>query len=114
MQPDISFAVQQLSQFSSNPGHLHWKVAKCVVRYLKGTWDYCLVLGGKENTKLTNYTDMDWVNDPDGRRSTSGYLFTPRGGVISWSPQKQQTVATLSYEAKYMAASHCTKEALWL
>jgi len=28
MQPDISFAVQQLSQFTLNPSKLHWEVAK--------------------------------------------------------------------------------------
>lgn len=112
--PDISFAVQQLSQFSSNPGRQHWKAAKRVVRYLKGTRDYGLVLGGKRNIRLTRYTDADWANDPDRRRSISGYLFSLGGGVISWSSQKQQTVATSSCEAKYMAASYCTKEALWL
>jgi transposase InsO family protein len=112
--PDIIFAVQQLSQFSSNPGRQHWRAAKRVVRYLKGTRDYSLVLGGKENIRLTGYTDADWANDPDRRRSISGYLFTLGGGVISWSSRKQQTVATSSCEAEYMAASHCTKEALWL
>ena len=35
--PDISFAVQQLSQFALNPGQQHWKAAKCVLQYLKGT-----------------------------------------------------------------------------
>ena len=112
--PDISFAVQQLSQFSSNPGRQHWKAAKRVVRYLKGTQDYGLVLGGKRNIRLTGYTDADWANDPDRRRSISGYLFSLGGRVISWSSRKQQTVATSSCEAEYMAASYCTKEALWL
>ena len=37
MWPDISFAVQQLSQFSLNPGCQHWKAAKHVVKCLKGT-----------------------------------------------------------------------------
>ena len=112
--PDISFAVQQLSQFSSNPGPQHWKAAKRVVQYLKGTRDLCPMLGGGETIKLTGYTDADWANDPDRRRSISGYLFNLGGGVISWSSRKQQTVAASSCEAEYMAASHCTKEALWL
>ena len=112
--PDISFAVQQLSQFSSNPGWQHWKAAKWVLQYLKGTWHHCLVLGGGKTTKLTRYTDADWANDPDRRRSISGYLFSLDGGVISWNSRKQQTIAASSCEAEYMAASHGTKEALWL
>jgi hypothetical protein len=60
------------------------------------------------------YTDSDWANDPDRRRSISGYLFTLGGGVISWSSKKQQMVAASSCKAEYMATSHCAKEALWL
>jgi Reverse transcriptase (RNA-dependent DNA polymerase) len=65
--PDITFSVQQLSQFASNPGCQHWEAAKRVIRYLKGTQDLCLVLGGKEDIKLTGYTNSDWANDPDRR-----------------------------------------------
>jgi len=60
------------------------------------------------------YMDSDWTNDPDQRRSISGYIFTLGGGAVSWSSKKQQTVAASSCEAEYMAAGHCTKEALWL
>ena len=35
--PDISFAVQTLSQFMSNPGPAHWTAVKHVFRYLNGT-----------------------------------------------------------------------------
>ena len=35
--PDIAHAVQQLCQFMHNPGQMHWKAAKQVLRYLKGT-----------------------------------------------------------------------------
>jgi hypothetical protein len=83
--PDISFPVQQLSQYSSNPGQEHWEAAKRVIRYLKGTRNHCLVLGGTGPLLLTGYTDADWANDPDRRRSISGYLFSLGGGVISWS-----------------------------
>jgi hypothetical protein len=64
--------------------------------------------------QLARYTDSDWANDPNRRRSISGYLFTLGSGVISWSSKKQQTVAASSCEAEYMVMSHCAKEALWL
>lgn len=35
--PDISFAANALSRFNANPGRLHWKAAKHVIRYLIGT-----------------------------------------------------------------------------
>ena len=112
--PDISFSVQQLSQYMSNPGKQHWEATKQVLCYLKGTSNYSLILWGKEPVHLMGYMDSDWANDPNQHCSISGYLFTLGGGAVSWSSKKQQTVVVLSCEAEYMAASHCTKEALWL
>jgi len=83
--PDISFTVQQLSKFSSNPGLPYWEAAKHVLCYLQGTRDHSLVLGGKGPTQLTGYLDSDWANDPNQRHSISGYVFALGGGAISWS-----------------------------
>ena len=38
--PDICFAVNTLSQFLTNPRHVHLIAAKHILRYLKGTMDY--------------------------------------------------------------------------
>ena len=35
--PDITFAVQTISRFSSKPGITHWEAVKRIFRYLKGT-----------------------------------------------------------------------------
>src|SRR5882762_3123451 len=35
-QPDITFTAHHLARFNANPGEVHWKSTKCVLRYLKG------------------------------------------------------------------------------
>lgn len=37
MRPDIANAVRKLASYVSRPGEIYWKVAKRVLRYLKGT-----------------------------------------------------------------------------
>ena len=39
-QPDISFVATYLAHFNVNPGQTHWKAAKHILCYLKGTANY--------------------------------------------------------------------------
>ena len=111
---DIAYAVQQLSQFLNCYSFVHWNAAIHVLRYLKGTRIFRLVLGGTNNVQLLGFSDSNWANCPDSRRSISGYTFSLGSGVTSWSARKQKMVAASSCEAEYMAAFEATKEALWL
>lgn len=52
--------------------------------------------------------------DPVTRRSTTGYLFTLAGGVVSASSKRQHSVKLSSTEAEYVAYCQATKEAVWL
>ena len=56
------------ARFEHNPGRVHWDVAKRVVRYLKGTKQWCLALGGK-SPQIAVFTDADWGSHRDDRRS---------------------------------------------
>ena len=56
--PDIAFAVSLLGQFMHNPRKPHWKAAKCVLRYLKGSRELKLTYGGASNG-IAVYSDAD-------------------------------------------------------
>lgn len=121
--PDISYAVQTLSQFSSRPGPAHWTAVKRVFRYLKGSLDYGITYGRKgeprtqayyKNFRLEGYTDADWGANPVDRRSISGYTFLIGGGLVAWSSKKQAVVALSSTEAEYMAVSYAARHAIWM
>ena len=112
--PDISYAVQQLSQFLNSYAYGHWNTALQVVQYLKGTRDLKLILGGDRPIELTGFMDSDWANCLDTRRSIIGYGFTLGSGLISWNARKKKTMATSSCKAEYTAAFKAAKESIWL
>jgi hypothetical protein len=110
--PDISYAISNLCKFMSDPGPKHWETAKRVLRYLKGTKDVPLVLGGEPT--LRGYTDADFAGDRDDRKSTGAYVFTIGHGAVSWKAKKQVVTALSTLEAEYMAMTQAAKEAVWI
>jgi hypothetical protein len=113
--PDIAYAVQHLSQFSSNPGPAHWTAVKCVFHYLKHSQHLALVYTGYEDDPAPiGYSDADWGSNVSDCRSTSGFVYFLSDAAITWSSKKQPTIALLSAEAEYMALAHAAKEAIWL
>ena len=73
--PDIATAVGKLSQFMQNPSADHWAGVKRVLRYIKGTIDQGLTFTASEEFVLHGYSDADWAECVDSRKSTSGYVF---------------------------------------
>jgi transposase InsO family protein len=112
--PDISFAVQTLSQFMSNPGPAHWTAVKRVFRYLNGTRDFGIIYRKGGEVEPFAYSDADWGANVNDRKSISGYIFQMAGAPISWQSKKQPTVALSSMEAEYMAESLATRQIIWL
>ena len=114
--PDISYAVGLLGRYSANPGLAHWKAAKHLLRYLKGTMDLKLTYApDPSQTELfTSYCDADHGGDRDDKRSTSGMVVKMGTGAISWS-SRLQTIATLSTtEAEFVSAVSAGQEIIWL
>ena len=110
--PDIAFATSTVVQYSENPGWKHWEAVKKFFRYLLGTKNLELTYGGEERG-LTGYVDADGASQ-DHRRAISCYVFMVDGGAVSWSSKKQELVMLLTTEVEYVAATHATKEAIWL
>lgn len=112
--PDIAFAVTRLSKYNANPSQKHWELAKYVLRYLQGTKHFRLRYDGASGAGLIGYSDSDWAEDKDDRRSTTGFIFSMAGGAISWVSRRQTTVSLSSTEAEYKAASDSCRQLEWL
>ena len=112
--PDISVAVNILSQFMAGPSEQHWVGVKRILRYLRGTVGYGLCFSGTDGDELIGFSDSDWAGDLDTRRSTSGYVFKIGSAVVNWCSKRQLTVARSSTEAEYVALSAAAQESIWL
>ncbi|XP_067121058.1 uncharacterized protein [Centruroides vittatus] len=77
--PDLAFAASMLSRFCSNPGIVHWKMAKRVLRYIQATVNYGIHYE-KCDQKLCAYVDSDWAGDIDDRKSSSGNMIILANG----------------------------------
>lgn len=111
--PDISFSVNQVSQFCEKPQNCHWAAVKKILAYLKRTSEHGIRFG-PELTSLLGFTDADFAGDTDTRRSTSGYVFLLNGGPIAWSSRRQKCVTLSTTEAEYVAACEAAREGVWL
>jgi histone deacetylase 1/2 len=112
--PDLSFAVNKVCQFLSQPTDQHWEVVKRILRYVKGTLDTGLRIRKSNLTGVSIFTDADWAGDIDDRRSTSEFAVFVGPNLISWSAKKQPTVSRSSTEAEYKALGNGVAEAMWV
>jgi hypothetical protein len=92
----------------------HWEAAIHMLHYLKGTQSHMLTLGSKTQLTLNGYLDSDYANCVDTSHSVGGYCFTLGSGMISWSSQKQPTVADSSCYTKYITLHTTTHEVVFL
>ncbi|CAK9809135.1 Retrovirus-related Pol polyprotein from transposon TNT 1-94 [Anthophora quadrimaculata] len=113
--PDIMFAVSLVSRFPNCYNQTHWNAVKRIFKYLKDTKEFGLWYSQTpQPAEVIGYSDADYANDLDTRRSVTGYVFIKNGAAVTWSSQRQQTVALSTTEAEFMAACAATKETMWI
>ncbi|XP_042753221.1 secreted RxLR effector protein 161-like [Lactuca sativa] len=110
--PDISYSVNVLSQFVSNPRQNHMNAVTRVLRYLKATPGQGILIPRQGGLKLVSYCDADWLGCLFSRRSRTGYLLLLGGAPISWKSKKQSVVSRSSAEAEYRAMASTVSEIL--
>ena len=69
--PDIAYVVGIVSRYMVDPHIKHWKAAKRILRYIKGTYQLGIEYKYGEEPTLVGYTDSDHAGDIDDRKSTS-------------------------------------------
>ena len=67
-----------------------------------------------DQLEVIGYSDADFANCLDSRKSTSGFVFMLVGGAISWKSAKQSLIASSTMEAGFVACFEATNQALWM
>ncbi|XP_071714595.1 secreted RxLR effector protein 161-like [Rutidosis leptorrhynchoides] len=112
--PDLSYAVNQVSQFLQAPTTDHYQAVKRIMLYVKGTITYGLSFHHSPTASLLGYSDADWARCIETRRSTYGYTIFFDGNLVSWSAKKQPTVARFSCESEYCALANTAAKIIWI
>ena len=111
--PDVSYALSVTSRYESDPGMGHWVVVKTILKYLRRTKDVFLIYGDGDLI-MEGYSDASFQSDRDDSKSQSGYVFTLKGGAVSWKSSKQEMIADSTTDSEYIAASKAAKGAVWI
>ena len=119
--PDITFSVQQLSQFLAKPTIVHYNAAIRILRYIKGAPSLGLFFSSTTSVHLKAFCDSDWDTCSDSRQSVTGFSVY-LDSLISWKSKKQGTISKSSCEAEYRAQIqeqyqtiskiHCSKSSI--
>jgi hypothetical protein len=112
--PDISFAVNRLTQHMIAPTVANAKACDRVFRYLAGTKAKGLLFGRRNESVLTAWSDSDWGTDWIDRKSQTGWAAMLWGDLVSWASKKQKVVAQSSCEAELYAEASAINEMSWL
>ncbi|XP_052477970.1 secreted RxLR effector protein 161-like [Gossypium raimondii] len=111
---DIMFAVSLLSRYMHCCNVNHYRVAKRVLRYIRGTLSHGVKFVKAERVKLLRDSNSDWVWSTEHIKSTSSYFFTLGSSLFCSSSKKQEKVAQSTTKVEYVAAATAVNKAIWL
>ena len=86
-QLDISYAVNKLATYTTNPGLQHHSAIKRILRYLAGMETLGITYHNTpdetDNNLFHGYADAIFANT-DNHKSTTGYIFLGSGGAVTF------------------------------
>ena len=117
--PDILQAVSACAKYQNNPGPKHYQAAIRILFYLNHTKKHRLLWQSSNKKpgqpwKLDVHVDADWANDPDNRRSRSGYVIKANENILTYGTGLQPRCASSTPVAEYVALASAVKEVVYI
>lgn len=110
VRPDIMVAVRMLASFTKRPGVYHWKAAKRVLRYLKGTRHLGLCYRGGYPLELSGNSDASHGGNCYDSRTFCGFFTMLCGAPVNWGVKKQKQVPNSTSEAELVGIHHLAND----
>lgn len=111
---DISYNVQNMIQYVSNPLLPHCQAPTRVLRYLKSFHARGILFSTYSTLKLYGFVDSDWARCSDTRKSITDYSVILGYSFICQKSKKQNMVSISSIEAEYIDMASLACELQWL
>ncbi len=110
---DITYFISVISRYVFNLIQIHWQAVKRIFRYLRKTYQMKLIFR-EALRSLKSYTNSNWAEDQNIRRSISEYVFNVNSEIISWFLKRQSIVTLFICEIEYTKQTLTIKEIIWL
>ncbi|KAH9071988.1 hypothetical protein Ae201684P_021125 [Aphanomyces euteiches] len=111
--PDIASAIRYLSSHNHDHNQTHWRMAKRVLKYLKGTANMGPLYDGLVPTAPVAFSDADFANDSNDSKSITGALIMLAGAAVVYLSRKQSLVEQSTTEIEFIAAAEAAKNIIW-
>jgi hypothetical protein len=113
VRPDILLPVSFLSTRVQSPDVDDDRKLRRVLKYLNGTRELGIVLGGGDGVTVTAYIDASYGVHEDGK-SHSGMAVCVASGPLLVKSTKQKIVTKSSTEAELIALSDMSSNVIWI
>jgi hypothetical protein len=114
MRPVLLAAVNELGSGAAKPGVEHLRAAKRVLRYLKGTVESCLLLGGVDSMIPLAYCDASYTAEGDSKSQFGYCIHLHSSGASIVKSKTATTIPHSPCEAEVKAMDEATREIVWL
>jgi hypothetical protein len=94
--------VGMVGRYHAAPKNNNLLAFKIILIYLKGTMNYGLWYPRNQKFQLSVYSDVDWDNYVDERKSTSGGAFFLGYSLVAWLSKKQGSISLSTIESEYI------------
>lgn len=111
--PDLTFAVNRLSQFSSASRTAQMQAVYKVLHYVKGTVGQGLFYSATSDLQLKAFADSG-LGFLSRHTALCNWLLFIGSSLVSWRSNKEHTVSRSSAEAEYRSLASAVSEMVWL